>query len=295
MGELRLVICGATGQQGGAAVERLLARQRYRLVALTRDAASPKARALAERGVQVEQGDLLDPAALHRIFTGAHGVFGVTQPWSADYKKVDAAGEVQQGKNLIDACVKCSVKHLVLSTAMQLEDKPTGLPHLDSKQDIERHLRATPAPFTLLRPGTFIENIGLPFFAVKRGKLRGFVDSDAKLPFMSAHDVGEAAAVAFDAPDRWLEQTVDLVSDYVSGDDICRALERTHPGQRFRHTCPPRWLMRLFAPEFYKMRVGAEASGRPPFPPPRQARRRPGRHPRDGARVDVSGEVRGQR
>jgi len=38
------------------------------------------------------------------------------------------------------------------------------------------------------------------------------------------------------------------------------------PGQ-VRYRAPPRWLMRLFAPEFYKMRVAFEAAGRTPIRP----------------------------
>lgn len=260
-----MVVCGATGQQGGAVVECLLRGARHRVVGFSRDPSGAAAAKLKDRGVAVERADLADRASLQRVFEGAAAVFGVTQPWSQGYKKVDAPGEIAQGQNIVEACLAAKVPHLVLTTALQLEDKPTGLPHLDSKREIERVLRASAQPFTLLRPGTFMENIGLPFFPVKRGKLRGFVDGDAKLPFMSARDVGEAAAVALSAREQWLGKIVDLVSDYVSGDDICRSLEKAHPGQKYKHTCPPRLLMRLFAPEFYKMRVGAEEAGRPPF------------------------------
>lgn len=260
-----MVVCGATGQQGGAVVECLLRDARHHVTGFSREPSSTASARLRERGVRLEHADLADRASLERVFAGAAAVFGVTQPWSRGYKKVDAPGEVAQGRNIVDACRAVKVPHLVLTTALQLEDQPTGLPHLDSKREIERYLRSSGQPFTLLRPGTFIENIGLPFFPVKRGRLRGFVDGDAKLPFMSARDVGEAAAVAFSAREQWLGKTVDLVSDYVSGDDICRYLEKAHPGQRYRHTCPPRLLMRLFAPEFYQMRLGAEEAGRPPF------------------------------
>lgn len=237
-----------------------------RLRAFSRQPDGAAAGKLRERGVEVGQGDLADRASLERVFAGADAVFGVTQPWSPGYKKVDAPGEIAQGRNIVGACRAAGVAHLVLTTAMQLEDKPSGIPHIDSKQDIERHLRASGQPFTLLRPAMFIENIGMPFFPVKRGKLRGFVDGDAKLPFMAARDVGEAAAVALLSAREWIGRTVDLVSDFVSGDDIVRCLERAHPGQEYRYTCLPRLLMRLFAKEFYKMRVGAELAGRPPYP-----------------------------
>ena len=59
--------------------------------------------------------------------TGAHGVFGVTQPWSADYRTVDIRVEIRQGKNIIDAA-------------------------------IEAYTRAAKAPRTVVRPASFMDN-----------------------------------------------------------------------------------------------------------------------------------------
>ena len=260
-----IVVCGATGQQGACVVLSLLARGGFNVVALSRDPSSTKAAALEHLGVTVRQADLADAASLERIFINAHGVFGVTQPWSNDYRDVDVAAEIAQGRNIIDACQRTNVQHLVLSTAMRIDDEPTGVPHVDSKRDIERYLLVSGVPYTLLRPGTFMDNIGAKFFPVRRGTIQGFTDGDSKLPFVSCHDIGEAAAAVFAAPERWLDKGVNLVSDWVSGDEICTALGKLR-NERFRWKTPPKLLMRLFAREFYTMRVKFEQSGRPPYP-----------------------------
>jgi uncharacterized protein YbjT (DUF2867 family) len=124
--------------------------------------------------------------------------------------------------------------HLVLSTVMRIDDEPTGVPHVDSKHEIERYLCASGVTYTLLRPGTFMDNIGARFFPVRPGAIRGFTDGDSKLPCVSCRDIGEAAANVF-----------------------------TDPG--FRWSAPPKLLMRLFAREFYEMRTKIEQNGRPPY------------------------------
>jgi uncharacterized protein YbjT (DUF2867 family) len=267
-----IVVCGATGQQGAAVIDSLRARGGFRIVALSRQPDGDKARRLRDGGLTVLAADLDDVELLRRAFAGADGVFGVTQPWSADYRRAYIEREIAQGRHLVDACESARVPHLVLSTVLKLDEKPTGVPHVDSKLLIEDYLMSRPngsVPFTLLRPGTFMDNIGQPFFPVKRGKVQGFTGGDAKLPYIACRDIGEAAATAFAAPRRWIGHKVNLVGDWVSGDDLCATLGRIR-GERFRYRSPPAFLMRLFAPEFYKMRLGFEAAGRPPFPQQKQ-------------------------
>src|SRR5206468_1467099 len=71
-----ILVTGATGQQGGS-VLRALQKRGFIVRALTRDPASPKAKALAEKGVEVVAGDLTDRASLDAALRGAHGAYSV--------------------------------------------------------------------------------------------------------------------------------------------------------------------------------------------------------------------------
>ncbi len=113
-------------------------------------------------------------ASLERIFSGAEGVFGVTQPWDPGIAAPTLASEIAQGRAIIDAAKRAGVRQLMLYTAMRVDDKPTGLPHVDSKLEISATSRGSGVPFTLLRPGTFMDNIGQSFFPIKKGVVRGF-------------------------------------------------------------------------------------------------------------------------
>jgi uncharacterized protein YbjT (DUF2867 family) len=267
MGGKRVVVCGATGNQGRAVVRCLLESGRWTVAGLSRSPEGDSARELERRGVEVVRGDLLDRGSLVGAFQGAHGVFGVTQPWSPDYKTCDTAGEIQQGKNIVDACLEAGVEHLVLSTVALLGGGRMGVPHVDSKVDVEDYARTRQVPMTVIRPGCFMDNIGSPFFPVKRGRVRGFVDRDAKVPFVACADIGRLAAVAFDRPAELRGKVVTAVGDLVSGDEIAATLSRLRGGERFRYHAPPAALMWLFAREFYLMRRVFERYGRPPYPP----------------------------
>jgi uncharacterized protein YbjT (DUF2867 family) len=262
MPESIVVVCGATGNQGGAVVEALLRRGRFRVRALVRDLR--KSAALAGRGVELVTGDLADTESLVRAFSGAAGVFGVTQPWSSDYRRADVEKELVQGRSLVEAASRAQINHM-LSTVFLADLEPTGIPHVDSKIEIEKSALKLGRRLIILGPGSFLDNIGQPWYPIRKGKVRGFVDADAKVPLVACRDIGEAAALLFESFDTHAGRRVNLVDGLYSGLDICDALSRLRGGEPFKWSAPPKTLMRLFAKEFYKMRIAFEENGRPPI------------------------------
>jgi uncharacterized protein YbjT (DUF2867 family) len=83
MGDKIIVVGGATGAQGGGLVRAILSDPDggFAARALTRDPASPKARALADAGAEVVRADVDDQASLARAFEGAYGAYCVTFFW----------------------------------------------------------------------------------------------------------------------------------------------------------------------------------------------------------------------
>ena len=73
-----ITVLGATGTQGGAVARALLADGEFTVRAVTRNAAAPKARRLAELGAQVVEATLTDEDSLRQAFDGAYGAFLVT-------------------------------------------------------------------------------------------------------------------------------------------------------------------------------------------------------------------------
>lgn len=263
MSAKKIVVCGATGSQGGAVVNSLLKRGNYELIAFSRQPSGQKAQGLRHQGVQVYQGDLLDGEFLRHIFAGVDGVFGVTQPWSLDYKHCDIEAELIQGRNIVDACRVNHVPHLILTSAINLTGEPTGIPHCDSKLELEQYCQQSNIPFTILQLASFLDNIGGVFFPIKPNSIRGFVARDAKVPYIACHDIGEVATTIFEQSDVYQGRVVRLIADLVSGNDLVNCLAQL-TGFRRRYWAPPYWLMWLFAREFALMRKGMEDCGRAP-------------------------------
>lgn len=202
-----VLVTGATGKQGGAVARRLLDEGFY-VRALTRDPNKPEARALAERGAEVVEGDLNDRATLDRALEGVHGVFSVQNFFEAGYD-----GEVRQGVTLADAAKATGVSHFVYSSVGSAHRK-TGIPHFESKFEIEEHVRAIGLAHTVLRPVFFMDNwVLFGREQILSGTLSQPLDPDKSLQQIAVDDIGVFAAIALKNPDGWLGRAVDLAGD----------------------------------------------------------------------------------
>ena len=201
-----ILVSGATGNQGGAVARRLLERG-FRVRALSRDTQKPEAQALAEAGAEVVQGDLNDRSSVDRVLEGAYGVFSVQNFYEGGYE-----GEVRQGKTLADASKAAGVRHVVYSSVGSAH-RETGIPHFDSKAEIEEYKRQTDLPYTILRPVFFMQNWEMMRDQILDGTLAQPLDPEKPLQQVNVEDLGAFAAIAFENPDEWLGREVDLAGD----------------------------------------------------------------------------------
>lgn len=259
----KIVVCGATGNQGSSVVSYLLNEEIWEVFALTRNPLSESAKQLQRAGAKVVFADLEDLDSVNDAFEGADGVFGVTQPWSQDYKKCDINKELLQGENIIYAAKTAGISHLVFSSVLNISNGYTGVSHVDSKLKIEQWLAESDVPYTILRCAQFMQNIGSPFFPVTAKKVKGFISGDAKVPYVSCKDIGKIAARQFslDACNK----SVDLIGDFISGHELAVLIGQQKYVKNYRYQSTPKLLMRLFAKEFFRMRCLFEKTGRAPY------------------------------
>ncbi|MGB2958318.1 MAG: SDR family NAD(P)-dependent oxidoreductase, partial [Bacteroidota bacterium] len=88
----KVLVTGATGQQGGSTARELLAKG-FAVRAMTRNPGSEKAAALGKLGAEVVKGDLDDRSSLEEAVKGVWGAFAVQNTWEAGVE-----GEETQGK-----------------------------------------------------------------------------------------------------------------------------------------------------------------------------------------------------
>src|SRR6185312_15273280 len=150
-----IAVVGATGLQGGAIVRALLGADAP-VRALARHSDSDAARALTELGADLVAADLDDPEGLRAAFTGVDGVLAMTTP--GPDRRTDR--EVTHGHAIADAAAAAGVPHLVYSSVGGAE-RHTGVPHFDSKAEVEDYLVAQGLSTTFVRPVFFMDNFAL--------------------------------------------------------------------------------------------------------------------------------------
>jgi uncharacterized protein YbjT (DUF2867 family) len=196
-----LLVGGATGRQGSAVVDELLARG-YAVRAMTRSPDSESAQALRERGIEVVYGDYADPDSLVEATDGVTRMF---------FYSGFSRNEVEEGRNVIEAAKAAGIEQLVYSSGAAAEPG-VGLAG-SAKEQVELAILASGIPYTVLRPVAFMENFDRQ---QKRTANSGIVDSrapDRQLCFIAVRDIGFFVGEAFDKPGDWLGKAVNIAGD----------------------------------------------------------------------------------
>ncbi len=222
-----IAVIGATGQQGAATVDALLARG-AEVRALSRKTDSAAALALAERGVQVVAADLDEPETLRRAFQGAAAAFAMTSfagPAGTD-------GEITHGKVIGNAARLAQLPFLVYSSVGGAE-RHSGIPHFESKGRVEQYLRDL-VPVNFLRPTFFMENL---LYTIRRAddawELRLPMPGDVPVQMISVRDIGRAAAALLTRRDPDAAPP-EIAGDECTGERIAELLgERLGAPARF--------------------------------------------------------------
>jgi uncharacterized protein YbjT (DUF2867 family) len=217
-----LLITGATGKQGGALIETLLAAPDaagFNIVAVTRDTSSPRAQKLATHfNVSLARGDMADPEAIFAQIPAS-----ATPVWGVYSVQVNSNDEEAQGTALVDAAAAHGVRHFVYSSSdrggpARSAANQTSVKNFAAKFRIEKHLEAVAAAspqnmtYTILRPVTFFENLTNDVHG--RGFARMWEQmNDKKLQMVSTRDIGWFAAQAFMRPDEHANVALTLVGD----------------------------------------------------------------------------------
>jgi uncharacterized protein YbjT (DUF2867 family) len=255
-----IAVIGATGAQGGGMVRAIQADKSgsFAARAITRNPNAEKAQALRAAGVEVVGADIDKPETLGKAFAGAYGAFCVTNFW----EHFSAEREVTQARNMAQAAKAAGVQHVIWSTLedtrkwVPLEDNrmPTlqgkyKVPHFDGKGEADQIFRDLGVPTTFLLTAFYWEN--LIYFG--SGPQRGpdgtlaitFPMDDKKLPSIAVEDIGKAAYGIFKRGREFINKTVGIAGEHLSGGDMAGALTRAL-GQEVRYNNVPPEVYRSF-------------------------------------------------
>ena len=200
-----ILVTGATGHQGGAVARHLLQLGKFTVIALVRDKNKPAAQALQQAGASLAEGDLNDRASLGRALEGAYGVFSVQGLQDG------MEAEVRQGKALADAAKAAGVQHFVYGSVGSAE-RHTGIPHFDSKFQIEEYVQEIGLPYTIMRPVFFYYNYDGMRPLIEAGTLALPLSPNKKLQQLGAKDYGKMVADVFARRADFLGRAIEAAS-----------------------------------------------------------------------------------
>src|SRR5579862_4726718 len=216
--KLTVVVTGSTGNQGGALARSLLERG-HEVRAVTRDTDSAKAMALAEAGATLVRASLEDKAALRQALEGASSLFAVTTPFAGGTE-----AETRQGISAADAAKAAGV-HLVF-TSVGSANRQTGVPHFDSKYEVEKHIANIGVRATVLGPVYFMENLYFGKEQLAKGTYATPLPPTRALAQVALADIGAVAVRVLEDPGRFTGKRFDLAGDDLTGNDVLAILTR---------------------------------------------------------------------
>src|SRR5258705_1607029 len=232
-GKLTVLVTGGTGKQGGHLVRELLSRG-HSVRALTRKPESPAAVALEERGVTVVTGDFEDQATLERAARGVDTVFAMATPFEIGEK-----AETREGINIVRAASAVGVSHLVYSSVAGA-DRATGIPHFDSKFEIEKEIRRLGVPFTIVAPVFFMENFLADYMAagLAQGSISFAVPATRRLQQIALADIAQFIALVIERRESFLGKRIDIASDELTLATAAAAISEAS-GRHIEYTALP--------------------------------------------------------
>jgi uncharacterized protein YbjT (DUF2867 family) len=193
---MKVLVTGGTGNVGGAVVAELLKRgAKVRVLARKQPDTSR-----VPAGAEVAIGDLLDPVSLEKAVDGVDKLFLLNAV---------VTDELTQALIAYGIAKRAALKHVTYLSVFKVEQF-RDVPHFASKLAVEGALREFGIPYTVLRPGYYIQNdenlkdalIGPGIYPMPIG--------DVGIAAVDTRDIAEAAAISL-TEDGHEGKTYDLV------------------------------------------------------------------------------------
>jgi len=157
-----VVVCGATGVQGGSVIKALTESDRaYRIRGLTRDPTKPSARGLTTLGVEMVGVSLVlgNESEVLKAFEGANIVFAMTNFW----EHMDKQRETDEGIMLVKTAKAVGVDLFIwsgLESVIELSGGKYTLVHpFESKAAVTKYGRNSGVPFVNVQAGYYASNL----------------------------------------------------------------------------------------------------------------------------------------
>jgi uncharacterized protein YbjT (DUF2867 family) len=181
---------------------------------------------LANAGASLVTASLEDTAAIIKALEGATSLFAMTTPFGG------TEAEIRQGVATADAAKAAGV-HLVF-TSVGSANRQTGVPHFDSKYEVEKHIAKVNVRATILAPVAFMENLNFIKEQLAKGIYASALPPTRALAQVAVPDIGAVAVRVLEDSARFTGKRFDLAGDELTGNDAMSILSRV-TGRNFTY------------------------------------------------------------
>jgi uncharacterized protein YbjT (DUF2867 family) len=236
-----IAVVGATGAQGGGLVRAILndAEEGFAARAVTRNVDSDKARELGAMGAELVAANVDDEKSLEMALQGAYGAYFVTFFWA----HFSPEKEMAQARHMANAAKAIGIQHAIWSTLedtrrwIPLSDArmPTlmeryKVPHFDAKGASNKYFTDLGVPTTFLLTSFYWDNLIHFGMGPKRGA-DGVLEftlpmGNKRLPGIAAEDIGKCAYGIFKRGADYINKTVGISGDRLTGTQMAEELSR---------------------------------------------------------------------
>lgn len=228
-----VAVLGGTGRFGGAYIREFMA-QDLAVKILARDQ-----RKVARRfpRAQVMAGSMMHLPDVTRLFHGVAAAFLVTPAGGNDDSRI----ELRAARTAITAARATQMPHLIYLSLLQ-GPRPTGVPMLDVKGQIESMALSSGVAFSSLRTGCYMD-VWLAFFPLfmRLGFCMLPIAAGHRFSFTCQRDVARVAAILIHRR-QVLNGSVDVIDPMPHTlEDVVRLYNEAAPGRRLKPL--GRWLL----------------------------------------------------
>jgi uncharacterized protein YbjT (DUF2867 family) len=193
---MKVLVTGGTGNVGSEVVNELLKRGAEVRILARKEPVAGK----LPSGVEVAIGDLLDPISVEKAMHGVDKLFLLNAV---------VTDELTQALIAYGIAKRIGLKHVTYLSVFKV-DQFRDVPHFASKLAVENALREFGVPYTVLRPGYYIQNdLGLKEALTGPG-IYPMPLGTAGIAAADIRDIAEAAAISLTG-DGHDGQTYDIV------------------------------------------------------------------------------------
>jgi uncharacterized protein YbjT (DUF2867 family) len=123
------------------------------------------------------------------------------------------------------AAAKAAGVHLVF-TSVGSANRQTGIPHFDSKYEVEKYIAKVGVRATILAPVSFMENLYFAKEQLAKGIYAAALPPTRVLAQVAVVDIGAVAVRLLEDAGRFTGKRFDLASDELTGNDALAILSR---------------------------------------------------------------------